>query len=238
MPARRSQVYCDCSHCVKSSGNPRGRLFESAIARTAHLARLRVENESIAAQEDIESRAARLFVSTVIDDGPDTYHSLDHTDVDFTLTIPVPDILGCVNRLSLTSNGQHNQPSEQPTHSDSSAQPPPQPLPSLSNQPCQQKTKPNRRVTRQFQQLANIQARISTADAMLSTPTHDHLCKIESEVAQLHDALSKIKHPSVSSCKEDVVKALDALNDRVTELRITIVDTRSGPVKYNSSKFN
>jgi Chromo (CHRromatin Organisation MOdifier) domain/Transposase family tnp2 len=239
MPARRRQVYCDCAHCVRGSGSPRGQLFESAIAKNAHLARLRVENESIS-QEEIDSQAARLFVSTVIDEGPDTYHSLDRNDVDFTSTIPVPDILGCVNRLSLTTNGQNNQPSKQPARSDSSAQPTPRHLPSISNQPCQQKPKPNRLVTRNLQLLTNIQARISAADARLSAPTHDRLCKIESEIAELHSALSKIntRSDSVTSCKQEVAKGLETLNDRVTELRTTIVDTRSNPVKYDSSKLD
>jgi hypothetical protein len=237
-PAMPSVLHC--AYCVESMGSPRGQLFASSSAKNAHLARLRLEKEQIVSQEDIESQATCVFLSTVIDEGPDTYHSLDHNDVDFTSTIPVPDILGCVNRLGLTVKAQHNQPSEQPTYSDSSTQPPPQPLPSLSNQPCQKKNKPNCHVTRNLQLLTSIQACISATDARLSTPTHDHLCEIESEVAELQIALSKIKHCSdaVTSCKQDIVKALETLNDRVTELRITIADTRSGPVKYNSRKFN
>jgi hypothetical protein len=237
MPARQGQaVYCTCPSCVDSAGSSLGKRFTSSLKKNVHLARVKLENERIASQDDIDSQAARVFISTVIDEGPDTHHSLDHGDVDFTSTIPVPDILECVDRINLATITQHNRPSEQPTHSNSPAQPLPQPLPS----PCQKMPKPNRRVTRDLQHLSNIQERLSAADAKLSTPTHDHLCRVESEIAKIHNALSMINNRSdtVATGKQDVVIALETLNDRVTELRVTIPDTRGGPVKYNSSKFN
>jgi hypothetical protein len=72
------------------------------------------------------------------------------------------------------------------------------------------------------------------------TPTPDHLCRVESEIAEIHNALLMINNRSdtVASGKQDVSDALQMLTNRVTELCITIPNMRGSPVKYNSSKSN
>jgi hypothetical protein len=78
------------------------------MSKNVHLTRVKLENERIVSQDDIDSQAAHVFISTVINEGPDSHHTLDHSNIDFTSTIPVPDILECINCINLATNTQHN----------------------------------------------------------------------------------------------------------------------------------
>src|ERR1700722_3943720 len=79
MPSRKAAlVFCNCTECCHISHHPKGRPFSSAIEKTAHLARMHLEREPRShqtepqvAQEDIGDIGARVFATTVLDDGPD-----------------------------------------------------------------------------------------------------------------------------------------------------------------------
>jgi hypothetical protein len=231
MPARPSPpVYCTCERCVHDAGDSRGIRFPSTNARNAHLARVRLEQEEWdAARGNIAAEEARVFVTTVMDNGPPIDHSHDPDDLDFTSTVSLDDIVESVNRLNL--NVDHQNITSQLT-------PTPDP-PSLSPPSCPLSQRVSHRETTALQLLQNIEKRISDASETLSTPSHNILCDVELELDDLRRALSKItlRATSVQDRKGVVGKAFEALNNRVIELRTTTPDTRRGFVPFDSSKF-
>ena len=284
MPSRKAAlVFCNCTECCHISHHPKGRPFSSAIEKTAHLARMHLEREPRShqtepqvAQEDIGDIGARVFATTVLDDGPDLecqpsklwtsreefqqnsadvqYHSYAQS------ALPLDDIIAGVSRLSLESVASgppdllscnvddlttgssglclehvpHSLPSTNSDHTpfQGFTSEPAQPLPPLSKKDRHRKTQ------QAITLLKNMRIRVLAALEKLSTPSHETLCEVESEVVTIRQALEKITRQadSVDELKKEVLKAVEDLRSRATRLRMIMPDLRCNPIEFDSSK--
>lgn len=265
MPARkRREVFCSCAECCRTAGHSKGVAFSSTIEKTAHLARAKLERDASnssartpsmeiqVSEEDIDVVGARVFVSTLLDPGPDPnsqpprlwtsrdefQHNIRsaHEFPTSHLGVSVNDIIDGFNRMSLLPIQDPSSSSSRQTPSTCSPQPsPPPPLP---NGPLQKKDR-HPKSQHALRALKNMTLRLSAAKAKLLTPTHDVLCEVESDITAIHRALEKItrRTDAVDSQKQNVAQIVDGLLSQVTELRVAIPDTRRNPVVYDCSKY-
>jgi hypothetical protein len=107
----------------------------------------------------------------------------------------------------------------------------------LHNRPIRKQC---RKDTRSLTYLYNMQQRIRSAIEILSNPSHETLCKIESEINYICSALKKITRGSADVQKEKkaVVQALMELDARVVEWRIAMPDPRKTAMVFDSSRLS
>jgi hypothetical protein len=271
MPARkRAPVFCTCTACRHYSGHSEGVAFPSKIERTAHLARLKLEREATngsdasaytqLTEEDIQAAGAEVFVSTLLDDGPNVGSQTSSDESSSTRRLPdapchaisIGDIIDGVSRLALPHGIQDpSSSSKHPTISPSARDSPgssecsstaQSPIPSTSHLPPPSPLEKNyhRKGRQPLQSLTDMKIRLSTVQEKPTMPSHDILCEAESDTTAVRQALENLQVPhrthSVDSQEQSVFETLEILQTRITELRNAIPDTRCSPVEFDSSK--
>jgi hypothetical protein len=272
MPARKNApVFCTCAACCRYSGHSKGVAFSSTIERTAHLARVNLERDTInssahtqPAEEDIQAASADVFVSTLLDNGPNLdsqpsklwtsrnefQQSISTHRLPDASALAIDDLINSVSQLTLSHDVQDPSLSARSATSSRVQDPPTSSecsticqslmpsTPPLSPLPSLEKRSCHRNSQRAITLLKNMDLRLSGVKKKLLAPSHVILCEAESEMVAVREALEKVTRRAapVDHQKQAVIQTLETLQTRITELRNAIPDTRRNPVEFDSSK--
>jgi hypothetical protein len=256
MPARQlGKFRCCCIICTAScdtgpDGTPLGKLIPES-QRIPHLARVKAETEA-RRQSDIQSAAASLFASTLIDDGPDLhaqpsrlwssreeYQSSASTISPKTQTHSMDIILDSFQRLQ--SEVQDSTPLQSvsfPPESEALPYPVIQESTSSTSKPS--KYLPKRELNKLTKSAHRILDHIEkrTRHWLLQIDV-DTLADGEHDMAYIQTAFDNVKRdvPSVNARKATIGTSLAQLQSRLVELRRLNPSVDDKPLQFDSSKL-